>query len=116
MMIFCYLYITNDDVFAKCSFVLICNVNFSIFIILTLENIIYFIICNLLFAKFIKTQIFCTLHVMCAILFLHIWWCMCNFVTMIVIFCTRRSLCAVLFLHTYNAVCNISKSITFCII
>lgn len=51
MMNFCYLYVTNDDVFAKCSFVLICNVNFAIFIISTLENIISFIICNVLFAK-----------------------------------------------------------------
>ena len=71
MMNFCYLYIINDDIFAKCSFVLIYNVNFSIFIILTLENIIYFIICNVLFAKFIKTPIFCTLHLLYAILFLH---------------------------------------------
>lgn len=71
MMIFCYLCITNDNVFTKCSFVLICNVNFSIFIISTLENIISFIICNMLFAKLIKTPNFCTLHAMCAILFLH---------------------------------------------
>lgn len=71
MMNFCYLYVTNGDVFAKCSFVLICNVNFSIFIISILENIIYFIICNVLFAKFIKIPNFCTLHVLCAILFLH---------------------------------------------
>ena len=82
---FCYLYITNDDVFAKCSFVLICNV---------------------LFAKFIKTPIFCTLHYMCAILFLHIWWCMCNFFTTVVIFahvincvkfyfCTHIKQCAI---------------------
>lgn len=71
MMNFCYLYITNDDVFAKCFFVLICNVYFSIFIISSLKNIIYFIICNVLFAKFIKTPIFCTLYILCAILFLH---------------------------------------------
>lgn len=71
MMNFCYLYVTNDDVFVKCPFVLICNVNFAIFIISTLKNIIYFIICNVLFAKFIKTPNFCTLHVLCAILFLH---------------------------------------------
>lgn len=86
MMNFCYLYITNNDAFAKCFFVLICNVNFSIFIISALENFISFIICNVLFAKFIKTPNFCTLHVVCAILFLHTWWCMCNFVTTIVIF------------------------------
>lgn len=71
MMKFCYLYITNDDVFAKCSFDLIRNLCFAIFTISTLENIIYFIICNMLFAKFIKTPNFCTLHVLCAILFLH---------------------------------------------
>lgn len=71
MMKFCYLYITNDDVFAKCSFVFICNVYFSIFIISSLENIISFIICNVLFAKLIKIPNFCTLHVLCAILFLH---------------------------------------------
>ena len=86
MMKFCYLCITNDDVFAKCSFVLICNVYFTIFIISTLENIISFIICKVLFAKITKTPIFCTLHVLCAILFLHTWWCLCNFVTTIVIF------------------------------
>ena len=68
---FCYLYIANDDVFAKCSFVLICNVNFAIFIISSLKNIIYFIICNVMFSKSIKTSNFCTLHVLCAILFLH---------------------------------------------
>lgn len=71
MMKFCYLYFANDDVFAKCFSVLICNVNFSIFIISALENFISFIICNVLFAKFIKTPNFCTLHVMCAIIFLH---------------------------------------------
>ena len=71
MMNFCYLYITNNDVFAKYSFVLICNVCFAIFIISSLENIISFIICNVLFAKFIKTSNFCTLHLLCAILFLH---------------------------------------------
>lgn len=71
MMNFCYLYITNDDVFAKCISVLICNVYFANFVISTLENIIYFIICNVLFAKFIKALNFCTLHVLCAILFLH---------------------------------------------
>lgn len=86
MMNFCYLYVTNDDIFAKYSFVLICNVYFAIFIISTFENVIYFIICNVLFAKFIKTPIFCTLHVMCAILFLHTLRCMCNFVTTIAIF------------------------------
>lgn len=85
-MNFCYLYITNDEVFAKCPFVLICNVYFSIFIISTLKNIIYFIICNVLFAKSIKTLDFCTLHVLCAILFLHTLRCMCNFVATIVIF------------------------------
>ena len=71
MMNFCYLYITNYGVFVKYSFVLICNVYFSIFIISSLKNIISFIICNMLFAKFIKTPNFCTLHVLCAILFLH---------------------------------------------
>ena len=71
MMKFCYLYIANDDVFAKRFSVLICNVYFAIFIIPTLKNIISFIICNVLFAKFIKTPNFCTLHVLCAILFLH---------------------------------------------
>ena len=71
MMKFCYLYVANYDVFAKCSFVLICNVYFAIFIISTLENIISFIICNVLFAKSIKTSNFCTLNVLCAILFLH---------------------------------------------
>lgn len=86
MMKFCYLYITNDDVFAKCFFVLICNVYFAIFIVSTLENIIYFIICNMLFAKLIKTPNFCTLHALCAILFLHTLRCMCNFVATIVIF------------------------------
>lgn len=86
MMNFCYLYIANDDVFAKCFFVLICNICFAIFIVSSLKNIISFIICNVLFAKFIKTPNFCTLHVMCAILFLHTWWCMCNFVTTIIIF------------------------------
>ena len=73
MMNFCYLYITNDDVFAKGISVLICNVYFSIFIISSLKNIISFIICNVLFAKFIKTPNFCTLHLLCAILFLHTW-------------------------------------------
>lgn len=71
MMIFCYLYITNNDVFVKGFFVLICNVYFSIFIISSLKNIISFIICNVLFAISIKTPNFCTLHVLCAILFLH---------------------------------------------
>ena len=71
MMNFCYVYIANDDNFAKHSFVLICNVYFSTFIISSLKNIISFIICNVLFAKFIKTPNFCTLHVLCAILFLH---------------------------------------------
>ena len=66
MMNFCYLYITNDDVFAKCISVLICNVCFAIFIISPLKNIISFIICNVLFAIFIKTPNFCTLHVLCA--------------------------------------------------
>ena len=86
MMKFCYLYVANDDVFVKCFSVLTCNAYFAIFIISSLKNIISFIICNVLFAKFIKTPNFCTLHVLCAILFLHIWWCMCNFVTTIVIF------------------------------
>ena len=88
MMKFCYLYITNDEVFVKRIYVLICNVCFAIFIISSLKNIISFIICNVLFAKLIKTPNFCTLHV----------------------------LCAILFLHTYNTVCNISKSIIFYII
>ena len=86
MMKFCYLYITNDDVFAKGFSVLICNVFFAIFIISSIKNIIYFIICNMLFAIFIKTPNFCTLHVLCAILFLHTCWFMCNFVTTIAIF------------------------------
>ena len=71
MMKFCYLYVTNDDVFAECSFVLICNVYFAIFIVSSLKTIISFIICNVLFAKFMKTLSFCTLHVLCATLFLH---------------------------------------------
>lgn len=71
MMNFCYLYITNDDVFVKCISILICKAYFANFIISSLKNIIYFIICNVLFAKFIKTPNFCTLHVVCAILFLH---------------------------------------------
>lgn len=71
MMNFCYLYIANDNVFVKYSFDLICNMYFAIFIVSSLKNIIYFIICNVLFAKFIKTPNFCTLHVICAILFLH---------------------------------------------
>lgn len=71
MMNFCYLYITNDEVFVKRISVLICNVYIAIFIISTLKNIISFIICDMLFAKFIKTPIFCTLNVLCAILFLH---------------------------------------------
>ena len=71
MMKFCYLYITNNEVFAKCLSVLICNMYFTIFIFSSLKNIISFIICNVLFAKFIKTPNFCTLHVLCAILFLH---------------------------------------------
>ena len=86
MMKFCYLNITNYEVFAKCSFVLICNVYFAIFIISSLINIISFIICNVLFAKFIKLPNFCTLHVLCAILFLHTYRNMCNFVTIIAIF------------------------------
>ena len=73
MMNFCYLYVANDDVFAKCFSVLICNVYFAIFIVSSLKNIISFIICNVLFAKFIKAPNFCTLHVLCAILFLHTW-------------------------------------------
>lgn len=73
MMNFCYLYVTNDEVFAKRISVLICNVYFSIFIVSSLKNIISFIICNILFAKFIKTPNFCTLYVLCAILFLHTW-------------------------------------------
>ena len=71
MMNFCYLNITNNEVFAKRISVLICNVCFAIFIISSLKNIISFIICNVLFAKFIKTSNFCTLHLLCAILFLH---------------------------------------------
>lgn len=86
MMNFCYLYITNDDVFVKCISILICKAYFANFIISSLKNIIYFIICNVLFAKFIKTPNFCTLHVLCALLFLHTWWRMCNFVTTIAIF------------------------------
>ena len=54
MMKFCYLYIANDEVFVKCSFILICNVNFAIFIISFLKIIISFIICNMYFAKIIK--------------------------------------------------------------
>ena len=61
-MNFCYLYITNDDVFAKRFSVLICNVYFTIFIVSSLKNIISFIICNVLFAKIIKTPNFCTLQ------------------------------------------------------
>ena len=85
MMKFCYLYITNDDIFAKYSFVLICNVYFAIFIVSSLKNIIYFIICNVLFAKFIKTPNFCTLCGVCAILlrrlqFLHMSFTVCSFV------------------------------------
>lgn len=85
MMKFCYLNITNNDNFAKCSFVLICNVCFSIFVISSLKNIISFIICNVLFAKFIKTPNFCTLVGVCAILFrqlqfLHTSLTVCNFV------------------------------------
>lgn len=106
MMKFCYLYITNDDVFVKRISVLICNVCFAIFIISSLENIISFIICNVLFAKFIKTPNFCTLLVLCAILFLHTWIYVCNFVTTIVIFahvvhcvqfcfCTLKYMCAI---------------------
>ena len=86
MMKFCYLNITNDEVFVKRISVLICNVCFAIFIISSLENIISFIICNVLFAKFIKTPNFCTLLVLCAILFLHTYRHMCNFVATIVIF------------------------------
>ena len=71
MMIFCYLYITNDDIFVKRISVLICKVHITNFIVLSLKNIISFIICNVLFAKFIKTPNFCTLHLLCAILFLH---------------------------------------------
>lgn len=106
MMNFCYLYITNDDVFAKCSFILIWNVYFAIFIISSLKNIISFIICNVLFTKFMKIPNFRTLHVMCAILFLHTLRCMCNFVATIVIFahiihgvqfcfCTLKYMCAI---------------------
>lgn len=71
MMNFCYLYIANDNFFVKYSFDLICNMYFAIFIVSSLKNIISFIICNVLFAKFIKTRNFCTLHVLCAILFLQ---------------------------------------------
>ena len=95
MMKFCYLYVTNDDIFAKYSFDLICNVEFAIFIISTLENIIYFIICNVLFAKFIKTPNFCTLHVLCAILFFaHLE----MYVQFCYVYCN--------FLHTSFTVCN----------
>lgn len=85
MMNFCYLYITNYDVFVKCISVLICNVLFAIFIVSSLKNIIYFIICNVLFAKFIKTPNFCTLRDVCAILlrrlrFLHTSFTVCIFV------------------------------------
>ena len=86
MMKFCYLYVTNDDVFVKCISVLICNVYFANFIVSSLKNIISFIICKVMFAKFMKTPNFCTLHVVCAILFLHTWRYMCNFVTTIAIF------------------------------
>lgn len=71
MMKFCYLYVANDDVFVKYFSVLICKVCFANFIVSTLKNIISFIICNVLFAKFIKASNFCTLHSLCAILFLH---------------------------------------------
>ena len=71
MMKFCYLNITNDEVFVKYSSVLICNAYFAIFIVTSIKNIISFIICNVLFAKFIKTPNFCTLNILCAILFLH---------------------------------------------
>ena len=106
MMKFCYLYIANDEVFVKRISVLICNVYFAIFIISTLKTIISFIICNVLFAKIIKTTNSCTLHVLCAILFLHTYWCVCNFVMSIVIFahivhsvqfyfCTHITQCAI---------------------
>lgn len=68
---FCYLYMINDDVFIKHFSILICNVYFSIFIFSSLKNVISFIICKVLFAKFIKTPNFCTLNILCAILFLH---------------------------------------------
>ena len=78
-MNFCYLYVTNEDVFAKCSSVCFCNVYFANFIVSPLKNIISFIICDVLFAKIIKHQIFahcmyyvqfyfCTLDDVCAIL------------------------------------------------
>ena len=86
MMNFCYLNITNNEIFAKRISVLICNVCFEIFIISSLKNIISFIICNVLFAISIKTPNFCTLLVLCAILFLHTYRHMCNFVATIVIF------------------------------
>lgn len=106
MMNFCYLYVTNDEVFVKHPLVLVCNMYFAILVISTLKNIISFIICNVLFAKFIKTSSFCTLHVMCAVLFLHTWRYMCNFVTTIAIFahvvhyvqfcfCTLKYMCAI---------------------
>ena len=106
MMIFCYLYITNDDIFVKRISVLICKVHITNLIVLSLKNIIYFIICNVLFAKFIKTPNFCTLLVLCAILFLHTYRRMCNFVATIVIFahvmscvqfcfCTHITQCAI---------------------
>ena len=66
MILFCYLYISNDEIFVKCFSFLFCNVYFANFVISTLKNIISFIICNVLFAKIIKTLNFCTLHVMCA--------------------------------------------------
>ena len=116
MMKFCYLCITNDDVFVKGFSVLICNVYFAIFIVSSLENFIYFIICNVLFAIFIKNANFLhTVCIVCNFIFAHlvvyVQFCYddCNF-------CTRHSLCAILFLHTYNTVCNISKSIIFFII
>lgn len=106
MMNFCYLCITNDEFFVKYFFVLICNMCFAIFVISSLKNIIPFIICNVLFAKFIKTPNFCTLHVLCAILFLHTLWYMCNFVATNAIFahvihcvqfcfCTLKYMCAI---------------------
>lgn len=72
MMKFCYLYMTNDDFLAKHSFILICNVYFAIFIVSSLKNIISFIICNVLFTKFIKYKILHIAYIMCNFIFAHL--------------------------------------------
>ena len=88
MMNFCYLYVTNNDVFAKCFFVLICNVYFAIFIISTLKKHHFFhhlqcVVCNIhKNAKFLHTAC-----VMCNFIFAHLEMCVqfcyddCNFCT-----------------------------------